>query len=438
MYKRLFSPGIFLLFLAFISFSSCDKSTDIGINLIPDEYILDPNSSDTFKVQAYTYLVDSVVANGKTTLFFGSYTDPVMGDVTASIITEMRPGSKFDKGTAPVFDSIFLFLEYDTTIYTYGNRNFDQQINIYEIKKRLDFDTTYYNDFDISSLNPELITSTTFKPSDIIKKMVITMKDTIPDTTYTNFFSIRLNDALGQRLLDNSDIWMDSLFVKYFHGLLLTSNTPPVNGSISAFNLVSPNSKVVMHYHKNDTTPATFNFHFGTWCTRINILDRPYNNPGFLADLENPESKEDSVVYIQGTNSLEVRIKFPHLDKLKNEGIYAVNRAELIIQTENSALTSESGFPAPDKMILLYLNSDGKYENLSEFYSQTGYLGSEYEKGKYVFDITYVVQKIVKGDKANNGFVLMPVNNFNNPARAVLTGGNHSRPMKLRMVLTRL
>jgi len=448
--------GISLLFFS-VLFSACNKSSDLGLTIVPDKYIFNLNTPDTFTVKAFTYKVDSVATNGYFIGVLGSYVDPVLGNVKASFITEIRHQlDSLRKGTNPVFDSMILYLRYDTISYTtIGKKDKEVQINIYEIKKRLPDSLVYYNNIDVDSLNPVLITSSSFIPKNVLRDTIVYLKDTMTQT-----LAVKLNQSFGQRIFDDYNIWNTQLLASYFNGFYITSDANgfyitsdavPVDGALSFFNLASPYSRIRMFYHNDagDSLKYEFNFNnngYNNNSTNINLYEHQYNAPGFLPDLENPEAKQDSVVYIQGLGGLMAKIEFPYLDQLQSEAPWIVNRAELIVQSEDKLYTLEDDYPAPSELIIQSIN-DGKSNLLEEYkvisYDSkgspyiSGYRGVSYLNGLYVFDITYLVQKIVNGKQSNNALIITLPDGALNPSRVVLTSGNNSKKIQLKLSLTK-
>jgi hypothetical protein len=435
MFKNFFFAAGMLLVVSSVLFSACNKTSDVGLDLIPDKYIMEPGTQDTFKIEAFTYKIDSIITSGIAKGVLGTYIDPVFGSVNASFFTEMRPSVTLTKGTDPVFDSIVLYLKFDTLVTPYGKSTVDQEIRVYESTKRLFFDSTYYSNFNPEILNPQPIGSSVYNPKRLKDQKLIIKKDTVK-----NLLAVKLNHDFGKRLFDESDIWQDTSFVAYFKGLYIKSNSPPVDGSLAAFNLIDPYSKVVIYFkNSKDTTSASFNF--STICTRINFFQHQHNAPGFLPDLSNPEKKQDSVVYVQGVGGLKIKVKFPGLDKLKERGNYIVNKAELVIPVASVILTQETDYYAPNELYLKRINEKGEEAFLDEFIAGADfndYIGFTKKDGKYFVDITYLVQKIVKGDYSNNGIIIMPRDAYHNPARVVLHSGKHSNRMRLQLSLTKI
>ena len=197
-------------------------------------------------------------------------------------------------------------------------------------------------------------------------------------------------------------------------------------------------SKVVLYYHNDDDDSLELSFSISQYSTRFNLFSHVHDAPGFLPDLNNPESKQDSVLYMQGLGGLKVKVKIPALDKMRESGLWGVNRAELVLPAENKLITSEINYPAPLKANILGLTDEGELQFLDDYVGAANYLGVDYSDNKYTFDITYRVQRILSGSIANNGFFLFPVSDFINPSRVVLTGPEHSNRMKLILTLRKL
>jgi hypothetical protein len=420
MYKN-FSLSIISLIMLFSAFFfSCNKSSDAGINLVPKDYLIKTMAQDTFTVVAHTLRVDSIITSNATKGLLGSYLDPIFGEFKASFITEISPSLTPDFGTNPYIDSAVLYLRYDTI---FGNKSVVQELNISEITDRIRIDSSYYQNFDIKTLNPISVLNTTFKP--------------INDYNRDSLLTIKLPRELAVKLFDVAT-WSDTTFSTYFKGFLISSNSKAIDASIASFNLFHTKTRLSLFYHNSiDTLEFKFTINSNT-CAHINLFDQKHNSSNFLPDLNNLNPPEDSVVYLQGGGGLKVKIQFPYLDKLKEQGVWGVNRAELVIKANPSTISTQNIFPAPKIVVLYSINDLGKQELLTEYYTSSDYLGALYNNDQYVFDITYVAQKILTGKQNNNGFILMLKDANTNPTRIVLTSGKHSSPMKLALTLTKL
>ncbi len=413
-------------------FFGCTDPTDAGIGIIPDDVLIKLESFDTIAIEAYTYKDDSVLSSKVASGLLGSFIDPVFGKTKAGFVMQISPGATNGFGNNPVADSIKLFLRYiaDTTAPLYGNMNSEMLFKVYEVKSNLSIDSSYYTFYKPEWLDlGEVLAETTYLPED--------------GRNDTTVLAVDLNTSFGQRIMDDYDEWndvvdpRDTSFYNYFKGMYIESNDIGYDGSLSIFNLVNSETKAVLYYH-NDEDTLSLSFLVPNLSIRFNMIEHLYDAPGFLPDLDNPESKEDSVVYIQGLGGLKARLKIPGLDSLKKSGLWGVNKAEIVLHSENSSISQEDDFPAPPKLKIIAIKPDGSTEVVVDYIGQTSYLGVNYKDGSYLFDITYYVQQILSGAIENDGFYIQSNSNFDNPSRVVINGTKHQNPLKMILTLRKL
>ncbi|MFN8256623.1 MAG: DUF4270 family protein [Bacteroidales bacterium] len=431
MHTRIYLKLITVTMLISAFFFSCEKTSDVGLGVVPKDYLVENFTTDTFQIQAYTYPVDSVLTGNNDSLLLGSYIDPIFGEFRASIVTEIIPSkSDPDFEQEPIYDSTVLFLTYSLK-YRYLNNPL--QIDISQIHYNIVIDTTHkiYSNFNRESLNPEFITSTTF----------------IPENNDTAILRIKMPYEFGHKILTDTTIWQGESFTNvYFNGFLIEPNPSTLNSSILNVDLFDQAniSRLAIYYHyEGDTVSKSFPFTISSYSSnRFNMLNQVNNSPDFIADLENPEEKEDSILYLQGGAGLKIKIKIPYLNDLKEKGLYGVNRAELIVHSDPLSIVQQSVFLPPKMTAFLFINDEGESFVPIEFYNVNGQFVPAYFTGspdyQYKIDITHHVQSILSGNKSNNGFYIMVADAAYNPARIVLTGGKHSSPMKLILTLTKI
>jgi hypothetical protein len=413
-------------------FFGCTDPTDAGIGIIPEDALIKLESFDTLAIEAYTYKDDSVLSSKVAYGILGSYIDPVLGKTKSGFVMQIVPGAISGFGNNPIADSMKLFLRYiaDSTAPLYGNMSSEMLLKVYEVKSNLSMDTTYYTFYKPEWLDlGEVLAQTNYFPEDGRNDTVMLAAD--------------LNTSFGQRIMDNYDEWndvadpRDTSFLDYFKGMYIESNDIGYDGSLSIFNLLNSETKAVLYYH-NDEDTLELSFLVPNISVRFNMIEHLYDASGFLPDLDNPESVEDSVVYIQGLGGLKARLKMPGLDSLKKSGLWGVNKAEIILHSENSSLTQEDDFPAVPQLKILAIKPDGSTEVVTDYIGETSYLGVNYENGSYLFDITYYVQKILSGEIENDGFYILSNSDYYNPSRVVITGTKHQNPLKMRLTLRKL
>jgi hypothetical protein len=432
MNKKYILNAAFALILLSAFFFGCNKDADNAIGIIPKDKLIQIGTNDTININAYTYRVDSVVSSGVSNVLLGSYSDPIFGDSKSEFVIQITPGTISGFGTNPVADSIVLSLRYssDSLRPIYGNKSAPILFNAFEIGTKLYPDSNYYSNLDPTVLNlTNELANISFYPED--------------GRNDTTILDIQLAQSLGQRIIDNYGKWHDNTapadtsFYDYFSGIYVKTNDMPYDGSLNTFSIMDPLSKAVLYYH-NDTDTLTLSFGISQFSTRFNLFSHLHNSPG-LPDLEHPENQQDSVVYLQGTGGLKVKLDFPGLDSIKKSGLWGVNRAELVFSAEDKLLTDEVNYQAPLSANLLRVADEGdELEFVDDYVGEKGYIAVAYNDNKYIFDITYTIQQILSGALKNNGFYLFPSSNYDNPSRVVLTGPKHSNKMKLILTLRKL
>ncbi|OQY02834.1 MAG: hypothetical protein B6I20_06335 [Bacteroidetes bacterium 4572_117] len=433
MNKNILLSTVVTLMLVSAFFFGCKKTSDAGIGLIPDSELIVSGASDTIGIEAYTHRVDSIITSNASSVLLGCYTDPVFGSVQAGFVMQITPATTVGFGAGAVADSMVLYLRYatDSLVPMYGNQLTPMDFVAQEVGAELFADSTYYNTYKPEWLNlgPELA-NTTFIPED-------GRRDTVT-------LDVHFNKEFADRLVADYDYWhddvepIDTFFHDYLGGIYIKSNDIPHDGSLNTFSILDAYSRAVLYYHNDDGDTSELTFNISQYSARFNLFNHEHNAPGFLPDLENPEVKQDSVVYLQGIGGLKVKIKIPGLDELKKTGLWGVNRAELIIPVEEDLLTDETTYPAPLVTKILGITDEGGLDFLDDYLNDGVYSGVEYKDNKYVFDITYRVQQILSGSVENNGFFLFPASDYVNPSRVVLTGPNHTNGMKLILGLRKL
>jgi len=123
----------FIVVLNILIFLSCSKEPNqLTLKQITNEkinYIVDSTST----VIAYSVRDDSVSTYRPSYNLLGSMMDPVFGKTSASIYSQFKfVAASLSFGTAPVCDSIVLYLAYASGYY--GDTTTHQIINVYTLK----------------------------------------------------------------------------------------------------------------------------------------------------------------------------------------------------------------------------------------------------------------------------------------------------------------
>lgn len=313
------------------------------------------------------------------------------------------------KDSVKGIDSVVLSLDFKGS---YGDTVTPQTYRVFEIGTSSGFkDSTYY--FHNSAFRPlgTQVGSKTVAFKDLNDSIAISRA---PDTPRTiNVMRIRLNNSLGQKLVDiDSNVYKkDADFRAAFRGLAVIPDTNTSGNGFAYFNLEDrTRSKLIVYYRvgragKIDTTYAEFNH---DTVGQANLIRR---KPGgnYAAFLNNGNPNDDQL-YIQSTPGSFASLKIPGLSTLSNR---VIHRAELRVTRLQTP--SDNIFTPP---LLLFLDAettdrDSAYTIQNDFLLTpvTGtigrYLGNfdvfggQLKNNQYKFTLTRYVQGIITRKEPN-------------------------------------
>ena len=460
---------VFWSLVGMVLFAACTDITDIiGGGFVPGNSDMHLNITDTVTLETYSILRDSVFTSENETYLLGSINDPVFGKTTASIYARYIFVGGFDTAfhEAEFFDSLVLNIDYSG--YYYGDTLVPQTINVYEITENIS-DTNYYYSNQIAAYNPVPLATYTYTPNPNPEASIDYDEEEYEDTDPPPQIHIKLatspneNQFVSELMkirFEDYSVYDDSLdldqildedFYNEYYGIYIT--VEPVNigrkGALIGTNLYGINS--ALQFYKRDTTHGANN-------TIINI-GRPakllfsstnglvYNN--YDHDNYNDATSEfqDQVIYgdktmgeeklyLQSLGGTHLRVKFPHLQNLKELGYkIAINKAELVFSVATDNYEAEA-FEAPPE-----IGIQVQYENDSIFYLPDYAHGSNFIGGeldttnkinndyKYKFRITRYIQEVLdKENEGELGLYLFASPESNVYHRAVFYGNNPDDP----------
>lgn len=424
--------------IAIISFGliSCEEPDIIGSDIQPKGDKLNMLFSDTISLVSFSLLDDSVKSDETNGNLLGSYKDPVFGTVKASFYTQIRLSSsnvKFD--SLPVVDSIVLSLVYSGY---YGDITIPQNIKVYEITENFYRDSSYYSNHLLNHSSTWLASQTFIpKPKDSV------MVDGVKGKPQLR---IHLDKSLGQKLLDQSgtaNLENNDNFIKFFKGIYVEALSSMDKGAILYFDLIHPASKLTLYYHNTKDT-TTYSFLINENCARFNSISH-LNYSDAFPHLKNQVLNKDSITgqdlfYIQGLAGIKGKIKFPYIKSVVNDGMIAINKAELIIPIYDLDPDLATLEP-PARLGLVRLNENGITYFLPDFSFGDAYFGGYYDavNKQYKFTISRHIQNLISGKEIDYGLQLVADQRQVKANRVVLRGAkNFTRKMRLEITYTKL
>lgn len=397
---RLIVPALLILLL----FLGCKKEDELGVDLVnlPGDMV-GMNYTDTSTVLAWSTREDSLQTSGVFLHLLGSYYDPVFGKASSSIYTQARLSTNnVSFGTNPVGDSLVLTLQYNGY---YGDSLASLRLKVYEIDPTAVFhkDSVYYSHHTLPVTTLLFDDVVRINPIDSVE---FGGKKVLP------LLRLKLGQDLVQKFINASgttDLTNNDAFIKFFKGLYITAEeVSSVNqGIVAYFNLKADLSRLTLYYH-NASDTLTYPFNINDDCAKFSHFDHSnYQHAEPALNLQDTNGNNPRL-YLQAMAGLKIRVKFPHIKDLYQNGPVAINRAELVVKVDPSDFTSSSFKPAA-KLTIARITDEGKNAFTTDFLEGETFLGGTYDEKKqeYRFRISRYLHNILAGQYENHGLVIL-------------------------------
>ena len=388
---------------------SCDPPGNIGVTpLTPVETLF----TDTLTVRMSTVLADSVRTSNPDIFLAGRYVDPLFGTITASSFIRMSLGFQLDLGTTAVYDSLVLYTPYN---YAYGDTLPSQTLSVHRIREVIDPLKNYYNTSTLPYDATPLATHT-FQSRPLAGG---TLRFRLPDDLGKELFALSGQTA-GQT---------NAEFSKILGGIALIPGAK--NTAVLGFPGVSNALSLRLWYHTTtDTTSKSFPLQAivalqsgATTRAGFNRVtaDRSGTPLAALKPLQPVSaSSTGDRTYVQDALGIRTKIEIPYLKSLAKNGPIAINRAELSIKPDLSAV--QPGISPPTYLTLLETNATNRV-----FYDAAGYtsivLNDSKSSGEsdpptvlydsryknYTWRIATHLNAVLSESKTNGSFLVTPV-----------------------------
>jgi len=400
---------LFLFIPAGVFFSSCEeKTTIIGIGLLPPGDFTSTTSTDTISVFSYTYTIDSVATSKSTTYsYLGGLYDPYFGTSTTGFVGQLRILKEFTEKNEFFVDSVKLLMSIGGAKGVVGTR---QKIIIYEIDELLDPDSYYYSDRDPHATN---LMADTIMP--VVKK-----------DSAQNLF-IRLPDSFGRYLMrDTSKLYQDSLendFRSFFKGIYCQMvpytgtkgsakrytkgftggfSKGPETDSLQLIALTFAQSEFLIRvYYKTavSTSALWYDFTINPNSARYNLYSHDFTTAEPGKEISHVDDNvKDSLSYQQGFNGVYTKIRIPALDSLKKLMPISVNKAKLTISVflDEDIYTTAT---VPTNIYMSYMAADTVKRIVPDYNVNPAFFDGTFSSTtkKYTFNLASFTQMYLEG-----------------------------------------
>ncbi|MGV3632057.1 MAG: DUF4270 family protein [Bacteroidota bacterium] len=399
----------------------------LGKDGLDSEAYLDSKAIDTFSLETYTYVEDSLVSSNLSTALLGSYNDPITGKFESEIYTQFQLSAlspDFGDISTIKIDSFVLGMEYRGF---YGSLD-AQTFEVHKMTEAMDLEEKYYT-----------FTTKTVDPQDLVQtdKNVIVPEPETPTVIDgkevesqlrlhldTNFAKLLIAEAENNPATFSSN----ENFQAFLPGLNIRVSNPAQaagKGALLYFNLYDPLSKLTI-YFTQDGLKKTFDFLINDECANFNHIT-VNNSPAVQNVINNPAMGQFQ--FFAQSNKSRAVVKFTTLDQIPKNAIIQYARLELPV----AAYAYEPFYPSVNITSATRISSTD--ENLYNL-NQIGEFSSF--RKNYELDVRDYVQQVVNQKIENMGIYLSPAKMLSSGERIVFNGtstSNKQQP-KLKIIYT--
>lgn len=426
-------------------FTGCNKESDVGIDIQPEEDLIGLYMTDTLTLETFTVIEDSLRTDETPTVVLGHCEDDYFGATDCGVYSQFSIPNNLGSinflqpcttGVA-VLDSCVLMMAYKFDFY--GDTLVPQTFSVYQMTDKLDIDDLYYSNQD-RNYYPTSIGSLNFNPrprSKVIAEGDSNLAAHIRIPINMSWASQVFAQSGGQNLESNED------WVNYMNGLYVA----PTGGgkSLLYFAMNDTLTGLRFYYHTDcDTTDFTFVVNSAT--PYYSRYKHNYTNahPDLADQIQNGYDPAHPVNFVQSNSGLKVKIKFPYLKNWYDNLGYpaAINKAELVIFGEESF--ASDNFPLNTRMFLTSIDSVNKEHLLLDMFETNDYYGGSLNTTTNVYKINIArhIQGILSGEEEDNGLYLKEIFAAENGRRSVINSAaptvDPTKRMYLRLVYTRI
>ena len=431
---------------------SCTKvDNQLGEDLIPDDQKMKIFVDTLYGVNTYLTQPDSFATSGLTYGFLGSCVDSVFGRTSAAFCSQfmMSYFTSGDEmfGIAPVLDS--LELRFTVNASALGDTTKVQKFNVYELNTLLDYDSTYYADFDVESI--------------IVDEPLCSFELTgLPDSEIAVKFDSPSGLKFAQRLMDTTGgcYTGDSLFFNRFKGFcFIPDETSPQDAAVYRIAFSSIEMILYTRNHTDetaasvkDTVEVYYSFDNTYYYTgRVSSINHDYSqtqiqNIGDTLATSSPLEYG----YIQSLGGVATFVRFTDefVDELCAKVVepyhsIVINKASLLWPVRT--ISPEAYAIAPTRLgaytdythLTNILDYDYTYESSADVtLMYDGYLNRTY--GRYPTDLSIFLQELVRDpENSPRTFVLgVSVDLISEFNQVALRTGASDPPLRVALTYT--
>ncbi|SFC77089.1 protein of unknown function [Flexibacter flexilis DSM 6793] len=450
--------GLIICLLALYTLPSCEDPNRIGLDVQPEEDLINAIYLDNLPVNTYTMMRDSVYTYSSGGYLVGSYLDPQFGRTTAEAYGQIYTTSiSFPAGETRTLDSIVMILDYAYNYY--GDTSKIQHFKIYQLQDTLTA-PLYANSEKAVKAGAALLGETSFKPN--------------PGGTDA-VARIKLNPALGNQIL-NKQTWTYTELSRDFPSWFvikpdIDNNTCILDFAILKNETTTDSKSEVKIYYKGTTGVTTTAKTLSLNIINGNRFNQIKGNRAgtFLSNVSAPNlvssSTTNQLVAVQSGTGIRGYLNFPFLDNIPQyfNGANKIKIVKAELELKSQYATGEMIAPAAlylsqprekypqTRVPLIDVDTTIGLKTESYMYNSSGttyYTASRTILSKqdtinhlytYTLPLTSYFNDVLQGQVDNNGLIITSASTRTSVSRLLFGDQNNTtNPLRLKLYYIKL
>ena len=394
MHKTTWRPTVAAVLLL-VAIASCTRPEEsIGLGIQPEDDLLGINQIDSVSMIAYTVPQDSLRTDELSHTLVGSYIDPVFGQATASMFTQLRLSANdvdFGDPANILLDSAVLALKLEG--HHVGSRD-EQAFQVYEIDEQFYLDSSYYTNDVLLTKEGNLVLTGQETVSINTQDGPVINGDTLAPQIRIHLDPVWAQEKFIQQS-GTDNISDNTNFIEYFKGIQIQ---PVSEGAVVSLDMYDAETNMTLYYRDlngEEVDTTSFVFTINNLCPHFYQMEHLRNGETYmLNDMDTLPATPQ--LYTQGGSSVYTRIDFPNLDDFNSVEGLIINRAELIIPAREEIFGK---YPQPGQLLIRRPQEEFTAllpDDISVEFQAGGVYDDE--TGAYHFDVSRFVQQSIVGD----------------------------------------
>lgn len=428
-------------FAVMVLLLACKKVDQLGLQVQPNEDLLNSYFTDTVGIKASTIFGDSVrTDNGAATRsLLGDFKDPVFGRTQSSIAAQLIP-----KSTGNVslkngqIDSAVLILYYSDF---YGDTNSTFKLNVYKLDAAISDTAKYYSNRQFT--HSDLLATQTIRPRAKDSVRINSIRVGRSDTLIKVPAQVRmqLDTALARDLfMTNANYSSVEAFQSYFKGLHITvdSNATTGNGGILSFDMFNGARSKLSIYYKLASDTLNFDLEINSTAAVASSFTHNYSGSTVRNAVLSPAAGEQTV-YVQSMAGVRAKLEFPSIASLTDSlGKIAIHKAELVLPLQEASAATLAQL---SRLSIVMKDSTGKLLNVPDMDLGESFVGGYYDasSSSYRFNLSLFAQQVIDRRVKNQALYILSTNSSVIANRSIINGPqNILSRMRLNISYTKL